>query len=259
MKKVSIERLLTWAFAVELVGRPPEETEKLGYGASAWAVIERVGMLGTRIDGGSAPLGQAPDRDEPHADAVAAADAVMALASRGGFEVSPEWRPFPEWPDDHRLVAAEVARVVEEQRLRGDLVNGDHVVTLVLSSAVLGHGPDWEAEEPFTQLVSMNGKPRWFIKRKAKDAFGRVYEYEADGRDPARRRPMRGAYRKYELATSVRGAILARLDWQLWQDALGLLHESLAPRLANHVLLPFRPDRHPWLRRVEGGQLLVNA
>ncbi|NVP56075.1 hypothetical protein [Mycoplana rhizolycopersici] len=249
MKKVSIERLLTWAFAVELAGWRPEERENLGYGSSAWSIIERVGALGTRIDGGT-PLGQAR-REEPQADALIAADAVMGLAARGGFDVAPGWQPFPEWHDGHGLVAAEVARVIEEQRLRGDIVNGDHVVTLVLSSAVLGHGPDWEAEEPFAQPVSMNGKPRWFVKRKAKDAFGRIYEYEADGRDPAKRRPMRGAYRKYELTTPVRGAILSRLDWQLWQDALVHLHESLAPRLENHVLLPFRPDRQPWVRLVE--------
>lgn len=249
MKKISIERLLAWAFAVEMAGWRPVEAENLGYGASAWSVIERIGALGARIDGGT-PMGQAR-REEPHADALAASDAVMALAARGGFDVAPGWQPFPEWRDEHGLVAADVARVVEEQRLRGDIVNGDRVVSLVLSSAVLGRGPDWEAEEPFAQFVSMNGKPRWFLKRKAKDAFGRIYEYETDGRDPVKRRPLRGAYRKYELATPVRSAVLARLDWQLWQDALAVLHESLAPRLQNHALLPFRPNRHPWARLVD--------
>ncbi len=249
MKKVGIERLLTWAFSVELANWRPEERENIGYPASAWAVIQRIGAMGTRIDGGM-PMGQVL-REEPHADALLASDAVMALAERGGFEVAPGWQPFPEWRDEHGLVAAEVARVVEEQRLRGDIANGDRVVTLVLSCAMLGRGPDWEADEPEAEVVSLNGKPRWFVKLKAKDAFGRVYEYETDGRDPAKRRPLRGAYRKYVLSAPVRAAILDRLDWQLWQDALAHLHDSLAPRLKNHVLLPFRPNRQPWARMVD--------
>ena len=258
MKKMTIERFLTWAFSVELAGWRPDDGADLGYGASAWAAIERVGMLGTRIDGGAAPLGQSR-RDEPHADAFAAADAVMALGSLGGFDVAAGWTPFPDWADEHGLVAGEVARVIEEQRLRGDRVNGDHVVNLVLASAVLGRGPDWQADEPQAEMIKRGGNPAWFVMKKGRDAFGRIYEYEADGRNQAGKRPVKGAYRKYELTAPVRGAILARLDWQLWQDALATLHDSLGGRLANHALLPFRPDRQPWVRQHVVSQGIVNA
>ena len=46
----------------------------------------------------------------------------------------------------------------------------------------------------------------------------------------------------------MRGDILSRLDWQLWQDALGVLAQDLDGRLSKHAILPFFPDRQPWGR-----------
>lgn len=121
-------------------------------------------------------------------------------------------------------------------------------MALVTTSAILDRGPDWTADFPGIEIVSANGRPRWFVMKRAKDALGRAYDYEADGYNKKSGRPVAGAYRKYALKGFIRSAALSRLDWQLWQDALSALADDLDGRLSAHRLLPFRPDRQPWAR-----------
>lgn len=256
MKKVTIEQLLNWAFTQELckVGAPMADQ---GRGFSvAWTMMSEVAALGTLIDRNPNVYGVIPDfvsaSSDPHPDAVKVGDAVRAMDEFGSFDYSAEgvWNPFPEWEDPLGLIAAEVASVDEMLRLKGEWLNGRHVVNLVVRHAILGRGPDWTAEEPKARMVMRAGKPAWFVMKKGRDALKRVYHYEADGFDKKKQRPMKGAYRKHELSTSIRGAILSRLDWQLWQDALQHLHFSLSGRLGANDLLPFTPDRQPWARFV---------
>ncbi len=250
MKTVSIERLLTWAFTQEL---PKVGSGDLSVGiglSSAWAMTRDFAALGTLIDRSPNVYGVVPDFlecGEPHPDALAVGSAVRALADMS-FSIPEGWQPFPEWPDEHGLIAAEVARVVEEQRLKGDRLSGRHVVALVTGSAILGFGPDWRADRPKVREIARAGKPVWFVIRKTRDAFGRDYEYETDGFDRRKQRPVMGAYRKYELSEPILGAILSRMEWKLWQDALAHLARSLANRLESHAIAPFVPDRHPWRR-----------
>lgn len=250
MKKLSIEQFLTWAFTQELC--------KVGSGSggsfvsgSSWEMVSEFFTLGTMIDRSPNHYGVIPDfvtaQTDPHPDAVVAGNAVRRLAERGGFEIGSGWSPFPEWSDDRGLIAVEVQSAVEALVLKRDALNGKHVVNLVISCAILGKGPDWHADRPDEAEVSVKGKPRWFVMLSAKDGFGRSYRYEADGYDRKKQRPVRGAYRKYALASSLRGAILSRLDWQLWQDALSTLHSELRHELKNTELLPFVPDRAPWV------------
>ncbi|MCM2399817.1 hypothetical protein NBH20_01500 [Rhizobium sp. S153] len=251
MKTVTIEKLLIWAFTQELP-KVGSGDVSVGLGlSSAWAMTRDFAVLGTLIDRSPNIYGVVPDfleYAEPHPDALAVGAAVRALAEIR-VEIPDGWHPFPEWPDEHGLIAAEVSRVVEEQRLKGDRVSGRYVVALVTGSAILGFGPDWRADMPRTQMVKHAGKEAWFVTRKTRDAFGRVYEYETDGFDRRKQRPVRGAYRKYVLSDPIRGAILSRLEWELWQDALAYLAKSLASRLEGHAIAPFVPDRHPWRRR----------
>jgi hypothetical protein len=252
MKKVTIEQLLTWAFVHELpkIGAPVAD---IGAGFSmAWSVMSEVAALGTIVDRSPNAYGVIPGfvtMGDPHPDAVLVGEAVNDLADRGGFEIGEGWNPFPEWSDEHGLIAAEVSRAVAALRLKRDALGGRHVVNLVRRCAILGRGPDWTATQPKVRMVTAKGKPAWFVMKKKHDSLRRVYLFEANGFDERKQRPVKGAYRKYELSEPITGDILSRLDWQLWQDALEQLHEELSGRLVLNDLLPFRPDRAPWLTR----------
>lgn len=257
MKKVTIEQLLSWAFTHEL--------GKVGAGGggsfvsgSAWSAVSEMAALGTLVDRSPNHYGVIPDfvvTSYPHEDAVMAGDAVRALADRGGYEISEQWYPFPEWDDPHGLVREEVARTVNDVMSRRDVVNGKHVANLVISRAVLGRSIDWTAEEPTYLPVLKLGNPQWFVKRRITNAMNRVEMIEDDGFDRKRRRPKRGAYQKFYIDGSIRGAIIARMEWQIVQEAFEALHSELSGRLKAHDLLPFTPNLTPW----ERGRFLENA
>lgn len=261
MKKVSIEQFLTWAFTQELckVGSGSDYGPSI---AGSWSMVSEVAALGTLIDRSPNGYGVIPDYmagGDPHPDAVAAGEAVKKLADRGGFEIGDGWKPFPEWSDERGLIAAEVASTVQALRLKPDALGGRHVVNLVVTYAILGRGPDWTVERPGEEMISAKGKPLWYVVRSGKDGFGRSYTYETDGFDRKKQRPVRGAYRKYHLSASLRGAILSRLDWQLWQDALSTLHRELSGGLHHTTLLDFYADRAPWTRLKASPQVSENA
>lgn len=252
MRKIGIEELLTWAFTQEL---PKFGTsEALGPSFSqAWSMMIEVAALGTMVDRSPNAFGVLPTclfEGDPHPDAIIVGEAVRALAERS-FEIAPDWNPVPEWSDEHGLIREAVTAVVDELvDGRSARTNGRHIVTLVTCSASLKRGPDWKiGAAPSVVVLKRNGKdPAWFIMQKGKDSFGRSVQREVDGFDYKKRRPRRGAYNKHRLDGSVRGAVLSRLDWQIWQSALEDLYSSLYGRLNNHDLLPFTPDRQPWCR-----------
>ncbi|APO74254.1 hypothetical protein AM571_CH01419 [Rhizobium etli 8C-3] len=248
MRKVTIEQFLTWAFTQELCKVGAGDTVSFGF-SQAWNVMSEVAVLGTLIDRSPNAYGVIPDfitTTDPHPDAMLAGDAVKALAARGGFEVASDWNPFPEWQDPHGLVEIEVRRVVDELMAKRDALNGRYVVNLVVTRAILDRGLDWAAQEPEYKPVLRFGNPAWFVKRRIRNKLNRVEEIEDDGFDRKKRRPKKGAYRKWEMKGSIRGPILARLDWQLMQDAFATLHSELSRRLHSHELMPFTPNRQPW-------------
>lgn len=248
MKTIGITELLSWAFCQELCKVGSGGDGLTSVGSTNWSITREMATLGTLIDKSPNAYGVVPgfiEDGEPHPDAVTVGEAVRGL-SRIGFEIPNGWMPFPEFDDPHGLILREVERVVAEVRLKGDRLGGRHLVSLVTGAAILGRGPDWSAKPPTFRMVSANGKPRWFIVKKARDAFGRAYEFEVDGYDAKRGKPLRGAFRRYELSEMMRGDILSRLDWQLWQDALAVLAGDLRGRLANHRLEAFHVDRQPW-------------
>ncbi len=250
MKTTTIEALLAWAFCQELCKVGSGGDGLTAVSISSWSLTRDMAVLGTLIDRSPNIFGVIPgfiEDGEPHPDALAVGRAVKALDAIG-FEIPDGWMPFPELDDAHGLIAAEVARVVAEVRLKGDRLGGRHLVTLVTGAAILGRGPDWRCDQPKVRMVEMRGEPQWFVKRTATDALGRAYQYEANGYDPVKHRPRKGAYRKYELSQMMRGDILSRLDWQLWQDALAFLAERLSGEVSGHRIMPFVPDRQPWAR-----------
>lgn len=251
MKKMTIEQLLTWAFCEELPKVDSRTETMLSAAPSSWAAMGDMIALGTIIDKGPNCYGVVSAftyEGEAHPDALAVGDCVKALASLGGFEVEAGWNPFPEWHDDHGLISAEVRRVVDHEIERGDRLNGRYVVRLVTTAAIMKQGPAWQAQEPKQVKVSVNGKDAWFVQRKARTSLGKTYNYEDNGYSQRSQRPVKGAYQKWRLTQPLRAAIVARMDWQLWQSAL----ENLHARLASHPLTvcdlqPFYPDRFPWL------------
>lgn len=250
MKTVSIHDLLSWAFLEELpkIGAPTLSVP----GFTPSDLVAQMMELGTSID-------RTPNRygvisgfvhqGAPHPDAVIVGDAVRGLAERRGFEIGAGWNPFPEWADEHGVIRAEVERVAAAELGRSGRMSGRHVVHLVTSAAILRRGPDWSADEPRVVMMTRAGKPAWFVQRKARDRTGAVYHFEDDGFDQRKQRPKPGAYRKWKLAKSIRGAIIARLEWQVWQSALEVLTESLSGRLSGHEIRPFYPNMQPWFHR----------
>ncbi|CDZ43082.1 Hypothetical protein NGAL_HAMBI1146_58550 [Neorhizobium galegae bv. officinalis] len=253
---MTIEQALGWAFNLELCKIGVSVPLGPGY-SQAWSMMSEVAALGTIVDRSPNAYGVIPDfvmTSEPHPDALTIGGAVRCLADRGRFEIPAGWNPLGDWTDEHGLVAHDLAAVVDSLRAKSDLLGGKHVVNLVVSHAILGRGPGWDAVQPKASMVMRRGKPAWFVLKKAKDSLGRVYSHEVDGFDQGKQRPMRGAYRKYQLDGSVRFAALSRLDWQLWQDALSALHDELLGQLHYVDLLQFWPDRQPWMRRKNSQQ-----
>lgn len=249
MKKIGIEDLLTWAFTQELPKIGARSEASMSAAPSSWNVMSDMIALGTMIDKGPNCYGVVSGfvyEGEPHQDAIVVGDAVRALADVEGFEIGAGWKPFPEWQDEHGLIAAEVARVVEHELGRSGLLNGRYVVNLVTNATILKRGPCWHAEEPRVAMIRNSGKDAWFIQRSAKTSLGKLYYYEDDGFNHRSQRPFKGAYRKWRLVDPLRSAIIGRMEWQLWQSALEMLFENLSGRLLQHELVPFTPNRFPW-------------
>ncbi|CUX63355.1 hypothetical protein [Agrobacterium genomosp. 13] len=257
--KIGIEKLLQWAFVQELCVRDISEAGGPSSSSSNFTMIMEMLELGAIIDRSRNVMAASSAITlEPHLDALAVADAVRDLADHR-FVIGDDWAPFTDWADDYGLVAEAVRAEIEAFRLRGDRANGRRAANLVVCSAILGRGPDWFAEKPEERIVERRGQPAWFISKTAKDRFGRFYEFEADGYDRKRKRPMRGAYRKMELAEPIRSAIIGRMEWKLWQDALVCLGKSLANQLTFYDVEPFTPDHAPWMRVRKNTDKLVSV
>lgn len=256
MRTVTIEELLVWAFVHELpkgggvegLDNPNSAWRMLE--ASSWGKITSWAELMTTIDvsRGSADNFMI-EQGAPHDDALAVGDAVMQLV---GFDivVPNGWAPLADWPcDDARLMdlgTAAVARALERFSLRPARRRMQHLVSLVVGSAVLGREPAWDAPVPAIRMVERAGKPAWFRARAVTDAFGRQSTVEVDGYNPKAGRPHRDAYRKFELSDDPVGDILARLDRELWAVGLREMAQLVRPRLSDHRLLPFDVDTAPW-------------
>lgn len=254
MKTMTTFEFLTWAFVHEL--------GKVGAGgsggvASSYNAFAAMAELGTLIDRTPNAYGVIPgtiDEGDAHPDALAAGEAVKALA-RLEFDLPADFSPFPDWPDEHDLIATEVKRVTDEYRLRRQDRRAREIVTLMTSLIVRHRQPDWQADKPGVRMVLKNGNPAWFVVRERKTDLGHAYTIECDGFDQRKRRPFPGAYRKWELSESIRPAILARIDWLIWAWALENINEALTGRLKDHRLAPFSRVSPPW----ENPALITNG
>lgn len=237
MASIELRDFMRWAFGEELV-------HVAGNSGGGWNYIAAFAALGTVIDsqGYGGPL---PDIGDVHPDAQKASEAVMLLASED-FALPSGWNPFPDLNDPHGLIAAAVEEVLARRAMRDAASLNANLIGMVISFAVMGREPEWRVEQPKFRLVERSGMPAWFVRASHKDVFGRVYEYETDGFNAKSRRPMPGAYRKYELCDPFQGAVQARIDWYLWAKAVNRVAERLETGLKAHRIVHEAHDCEIW-------------
>ena len=251
MRTVTIEEMLTWAFVHELPkgggvdGLDNANSAWRMLFASSWGKVSSFAELLTVIDTGPREGGMWIEQSEPHEDAVSVGRAVAGLAAFDVF-IPPAWNPLTDWVDERGLAPKSVAGVAERFMLRTLPRRAAHLVSLVVGMAVLGKQPDWKAEEPKVRMIERGGHPAWFVSKVIKDDFGRENTIEVDGRNPRSRRPVPGAYRKYEFSDSPAGDIMSRLDWQLWVAALAEIEKAVRPQLVGHRIVAADLDTRPW-------------
>lgn len=237
MKIIGIEAFLTWAFTRELCKGGADRGGSGERWAQVWTHMREMAELGLVVDHSPNAFGVIPDfegEEKPHPDALAAGEAVRALAQER-FAV-PDAALFPEFDDPHGLIAMEAEKARHELRQRGEEATARHVMTMVVGAAVLGRGPDGACEPPRFRMVEKYGKPAWFVARRMRGISGEVYVYEDEGYDSRKGRPKPGAYRKWQLAEPLRSAAMERIDRIWWREALGRIRSSLDGRLSAHRL-----------------------
>lgn len=258
MTTISIERLLHWAFVLEI----PKGRDGLLIGSaieSSWRLVERVGVLGTLVDGGSGGIHVSSPSPDPDAEAVVAA--VAALDDLV-LEEGEEHDLLAGWPDFGAVGEAAVQRAWHLITLAcpdGRRVLRSQPSALVRRAAILGQWPDWTCEQPRVDvLCGAEGKPRWFVTERQAvwwDEEGRPIRFadmEVDGYDSRRKRPRAGAYRKDVLVPDVSSALARRIEYGITHAALTTLSASLDGIGGRRVLPPDRPAV-PW-EVVAGGE-----
>lgn len=252
MKTVTIEELLVWAFVHELPkGGGADGLDNIHSAwrqleASSWGKVLGYAELMTLVDRDRPAPGTWVEQGAPHEDALEIGRAVADLAN---YDVMfPEgWNPVGDWNEQGDLTRDAVARAVERFSLRPAGKRGASIVTLVISTAILGRIPNFYAPEPEQVRIERNGKPSWFMRRNAKDAFGREYSLEVDGYNHRTKRPQRDAYMKYEFQPEPLSDILGRVEYQIWVAALLVLESALANKLTSHRLTYSTLSATPWL------------
>jgi|CXWL01.1.fsa_nt_gi hypothetical protein len=246
-RRVPVETFLEWAVREELVH---EKRTNIGSLASAWARIDRYATLGAMIDSGANWLEHFDDRLAPDADAMAAASAMRAWcagfdahAAFAGLDPLADWAACDAMSDVRRVLANRIGE-------RSPAQWREHAAALLWHCAYAGRAPEHDCPMPVRRMVSIGGKPAWFMIEKRKGATGAVLEFEVDGYDKAKARPRPGAYRKYEFAVSPVPAMLGRADFALWRMAMA----GIADALGQVMMLRWEvaPPATPWPAWAQG-------
>ncbi|RVU13150.1 hypothetical protein [Methylobacterium oryzihabitans] len=253
-KRIGIEEFLSWAYRDELPKAQPEgglvgpESFRGCMGG-----VQRVEELGTLVDVPDNRYGVVANRwaaDDPHPDAVLAAEAVEGL-DRMVVDLPDDWNPLADMGDLGPLGAVAIRTglrglVTLDAAGRRTLRSQVTPRRLVFRHALMRDAPDWEGEAPTVALTrGANGKPLWFRRAVVEGEAG-PYEIEVDGMDRKRRIPMPDAYQKPYLDPCPVDTIIGRGEYEIWRSALDLLHEDLAPHLAAFDLQPCSRPQRPW-------------
>jgi len=241
MKKIKVEKLLSWAFLHEL--SKGGGANGLNSSLSAWGRMEGVISLGVRIDLNRArqDLPEQFEQGDPHPDAVIIGQAVRDLAKHdfGNLDVPFDALPLASWSDEAKEIAKPIFQtVVESYNKRSNVAKSRSLIALVISCAVRETKPVIHLTKPKVEKLCMNGYPCWFVKRIYVDSFGREREVEVMGRNPKTGRPFKNAYQKSVLVPSPEAAMDSFLDLQCWNMALDFIFSKI-----DGTLKDFKPVR----------------
>lgn len=257
MKNIGIEDLLKWAFVHELSkGGGVDGLNHTGsawrqINGSSWGLVADFAELCAMIDRDRSAGGMWIEQGAPHDDALEVGQAVRDLADLDVIFPS-DWAPLSDWPETYGLADDAISHAVSRYMLRSPHARREHIVGLVISTAVLDRVPDFEAPVPQLHKVTRNGQPLWFIKENYQDAFGRSMAIEVNGYNSKAKRPLKGAYQKYEFLTDPTADIMGRIDYQIWVAALKHLEKTLMPRLTAHRLIASELPSTPWIDGICG-------
>ncbi|KTQ99434.1 hypothetical protein NS365_23100 [Aureimonas ureilytica] len=250
---IDIRALLAWALVEEM----PKQARFLRAGdgdfvsaPSAWASIERLAILGVRVDtSGAAPIDRLPE--PAHPDALVVDEAVRALAS--AELTMPEG--FDALGDCIGLTEAERA---EAHQAGWDIAcaRGSRLMALVVRRVWAGGEPTWRDHGPIQRrpMIGPNGKARWF--RMINEAAGPgmpARPREVDGRNPKTRKPYPGAYHRFTLHPHPLVLVGERIEYQAWALALRMVADQVRHRLTDWRLLDTMPPLWPWMGEEEQG------
>lgn len=255
MKTVTIEELLSWAFVHELPkgggvdGLANVNSAWRMLQASSWGKVTAFAELMTLVDTSPGGGNYLFEQGEPHDDALAIGEAVATLVEAAPL-LPRDWWPLPDWrlegDVERALAVAAVARAVDRWSARPPARRAALTVNLVVGSAILGRGPNWDAPQPKVRMVMRSGKPAWFRMVSVRDDLGHAHPREVDGFDARRGRRHRDAYRKYEFADDPVGDIMGRIDHLLWRLACASVAKKVSSRLVAHRLAPSDLEEEPW-------------
>lgn len=236
-----VDKLLEWAFRQELPKTPrvPEGPSPFRAGRGFDLPVDEPNRWGVLPDilAGS----------EPHPDAVIIGETVMELDRALDVGFPDGWSPIEDLAGLGQLGLAAVARAVREVAPGGCFARAHQ---LLISRAVLGADRDgWRCEGARVEPVRLNGKPQWEREEEVQvgeDAWGRpLFERRVvDGYNRRAKRPYADARLRQHLVPDPHLAIVARIEWELWWQAMTLVAERCQSRLA--IAPPSVPPR-PWM------------
>lgn len=245
-KTIEISALLAWVYREEMPKLDrflEDEREQWVSSSSPWDAIERLSVLGVRVDtSGRAPDGRPLDYPDP--DAYVVNEAVRAIA---GWAIGmPEgWDALGDCTgltDGERTDAYQRGWAIAAMR-------GDRLGALVMRRALVGGEPTWRDHGPIYRRIvrKANGRPAWF--RMVSDAAGDgrpSLPREVDGWNPKGHRAYTGAYHKHYLDPCPSLLIAERIEYQAWALALQHLAATVAYRLTRFDVLPCDVPLWPW-------------
>ncbi|WP_131311525.1 hypothetical protein [Siculibacillus lacustris] len=251
MVTTNIEALLRWAYVMEL---PKSAGGAWGASAigSSWAIVERVGALGTMVD--VSAWGTGDDATDPHPDALTVAAAVEALDDESVAEGDAH-DLLAGWPNLGVAGERAVARAWDIVTYADDGHRWlrSPISALVRRIAILGLWPAWDVVEPAVIPTLRRGKPQW--RRSVRQAVQfdavtgiptRWEDVELDGYDVRRQRPHVGAYPCLTLEPDPAAGLAHRIEWGLTHAALRRLAVTL-DGLGGRVVLPPAAPVVPWV------------
>ncbi|WP_027037894.1 hypothetical protein [Mesorhizobium ciceri] len=256
-----VEDVIAWAWRDELPKVPRRQDGPMAM-AGGWDSTGRFAELLSLVDAfGVNGYGAVPDFSAdswPCEDAQAIGDAVMALDDCA-LELPEDWRPAPELDRFGGLGAKAVSEAW--RRMTHD---GQGRVTLrlkpselIIRRAVMGWDADGMQLDAVRQEIDRhgNGKPRYYLQVTQDQLTGKVVDgvdetvartIEVNGVDK-RGDALPGAYTKPYLDPDPVNAIIARAEHEIWLSALAMVHETVAHKMQDVVMLPTTIPVAPWL------------